>query len=459
MHLLAQARPDVRNQLAILRHLLQLHDVARPRQRHWHEHLHLPRLRRHDHDAIAQKYRLVDRMGDEHHGLLVLLPDVEQLFLQQEFVLRVERRERLVHQQNFGIVGKRARDRHALAHTSGKLVGIILGETGETGAREIVADHFLDGGGWRAPHLEAVGGVVPHRQPGEDGVALEDHRIHRALRTRRLDLDGAGGDGFEAGKDAQQRGLAASARADDHEELARGDVDGDAVDRDELPERLAEIADADGRSRRQRFGGFEPGERAGHGWSWTASICRAEPSFTTGYFAPIGRGPRPLLEAGANVERRAGTMKRSSERILTTHVGSLIRPQPLQGFLRAKQAGEAFDAKAYEACLTQSVGAVVRRQAEAGIDVISDGEFGKSISWSQYVLERLSGFERRPVKPGANPFQRGADRERFAEFYAELDAREEVATRTDSVCIGPIAYTDRRSFSATSPISRPRSKA
>ena len=57
------------------------------------------------------------------------------------------------------------------------------------------------------------------------------------------------------------------------------------------------------------------------------------------------------------------------------------------------------------------------------------------------MLERLSGFERRPVKPGANPFQRGADRQRFAEFYAELDAREEVATTTDSVCVGPITYT------------------
>ena len=102
-------------------------------------------------------------------------------------------------------------------------------------------------------------------------------------------------------------------------------------------------------------------------------------------------------------------MKRSSDRILTTHVGSLIRPQPLQAFLRAKQAGKPFDANAYETCLTQSVAAIVRRQAEAGIDVISDGEFGKSISWSQYALERLSGFERRPVKPGANPFQRGAD--------------------------------------------------
>jgi 5-methyltetrahydropteroyltriglutamate--homocysteine methyltransferase len=134
-------------------------------------------------------------------------------------------------------------------------------------------------------------------------------------------------------------------------------------------------------------------------------------------------------------------MKRSGERILTTHVGSLIRPQPLQELLRAKQAGKPFDRKSYEACLARSVAEVVSRQAECGIDVVSDGEFGKSISWSQYVLERLSGFERRPVKPGGNPFQRGADRERFAEFYAELDAREEIATRTESVCVGPIAYT------------------
>jgi 5-methyltetrahydropteroyltriglutamate--homocysteine methyltransferase len=136
-------------------------------------------------------------------------------------------------------------------------------------------------------------------------------------------------------------------------------------------------------------------------------------------------------------------MKRSVDRILTTHVGSLIRPQPLQEFLRAKQASKPFDLQAYDHCLTRSVADVVRRQAEAGIDVVSDGEFGKSISWSQYVLERLSGFERRPVKPGGNPFQRGADRERFAEFYAELDAHEEVATRTDSVCVGSIDYTGK----------------
>src|SRR5580698_7904748 len=134
-------------------------------------------------------------------------------------------------------------------------------------------------------------------------------------------------------------------------------------------------------------------------------------------------------------------MKRSSNRILTTHVGSLIRPAALQEFLRAKQAGKPYDETAYGACLRDSVAEVVHKQADVGVDVVSDGEFGKSISWSQYVLERLSGFERRPIKPGSNPFMRGVDREKFSEFYAELDARENVATTVEAVCVGPIAYT------------------
>ena len=135
-------------------------------------------------------------------------------------------------------------------------------------------------------------------------------------------------------------------------------------------------------------------------------------------------------------------MKRSTDRILTTHVGSLIRPKQLQDFLRLKQAGKPYDQPAYQACLKQSVAAVVKRQAEAGVDVVSDGEFGKSISWSQYVLERLSGFERRLIKTDTtNPFKRGADRAKFSEFYAELDAAEGIATTSDSVCVGPIKYT------------------
>jgi len=134
-------------------------------------------------------------------------------------------------------------------------------------------------------------------------------------------------------------------------------------------------------------------------------------------------------------------MKRSSERILSTHVGSLIRPPKLQEFLRAKQGGKPYDEQGFQKCLSDSVAEVVKQQADAGIDVVSDGEFGKSISWAQYALTRLSGFERRPIKTdAANPFKRGADRTKFAEFYEELDEKQAVSTTTEAICTGPISY-------------------
>ena len=143
-------------------------------------------------------------------------------------------------------------------------------------------------------------------------------------------------------------------------------------------------------------------------------------------------------------------MKRSEDRILTTHVGSLIRPKAIQDILAARQNGVAVDEAYHLRVLTESVAGIVKRQAETGVDVVSDGEFGKSISWSQYVLERLDGFERRPVASGgADPFARGLDRERFPEFYAELDAHDRAQGRFDggggaryeSVCVAPIAYS------------------
>jgi 5-methyltetrahydropteroyltriglutamate--homocysteine methyltransferase len=139
-------------------------------------------------------------------------------------------------------------------------------------------------------------------------------------------------------------------------------------------------------------------------------------------------------------------MRRSTERILTTHVGSLIRPAPLLPYIRAKQSGEPYDERGYAECLASCVADVVRQQAAAGVDIPSDGEFGKAISWSQYALERLSGFERRPAKPGASRFARGADRTRFAEFYAELDAASGPpatagASVGEAVCVAPIRYT------------------
>jgi 5-methyltetrahydropteroyltriglutamate--homocysteine methyltransferase len=133
-------------------------------------------------------------------------------------------------------------------------------------------------------------------------------------------------------------------------------------------------------------------------------------------------------------------MHRSTNRILTTHVGSLIRPEVIRQHLRAKQSGEGYDAAAHARDLKTAVAEVVRQQAEAGIDVVSDGEFGKGISWSQYVVERMAGFELRPFMPTGNPFMSGTDRQRFSDFYKELDARDHVQVKTDSVIVGPIKY-------------------
>ena len=84
------------------------------------------------------------------------------------------------------------------------------------------------------------------------------------------------------------------------------------------------------------------------------------------------------------------------DRILTTHAGSLVRPQEVLDFLAAMERGETYDEAAYEQALADAVADVVRRQAEAGIDVVDDGEMGKA-TWITYLYERVSGLEPRLV--------------------------------------------------------------
>jgi 5-methyltetrahydropteroyltriglutamate--homocysteine methyltransferase len=141
-------------------------------------------------------------------------------------------------------------------------------------------------------------------------------------------------------------------------------------------------------------------------------------------------------------------------RIPTTHVGSLVRPPELVSFLKAQQNGEPYDSGAYEECLRRSVAEVVKEQVEVGIDIVSDGEFGKSISWSRYVLERLSGFEERLDRTaGFRPAIAGKDRRDFAEFYDEYEATQGFAGMgKDSaqlgtwVISGPITYIGQRAL-------------
>src|SRR5271163_2947690 len=84
-------------------------------------------------------------------------------------------------------------------------------------------------------------------------------------------------------------------------------------------------------------------------------------------------------------------MKRSTQRILTTHVGSLPRPDDLRALILQKQQGEVIDAAAFAARVKSAVAEVVRRQSEAGIDILADGEMGR-VGFIPYVNERLAGI-------------------------------------------------------------------
>jgi 5-methyltetrahydropteroyltriglutamate--homocysteine methyltransferase len=132
-------------------------------------------------------------------------------------------------------------------------------------------------------------------------------------------------------------------------------------------------------------------------------------------------------------------MKRSEHRILTTHVGSLIRPKAL---LEAAKDNDPAHRGAHEHELTHAVGDIVAQQAKAGIDVVNDGEFGKS-GWANYSLERMSGFERRPDKLYPAVWL-GRDRIRFAEFMAAEFPRGTVGT-PGHACCGPIVYRGQAS--------------
>jgi 5-methyltetrahydropteroyltriglutamate--homocysteine methyltransferase len=117
------------------------------------------------------------------------------------------------------------------------------------------------------------------------------------------------------------------------------------------------------------------------------------------------------------------------EKILATHTGSLIRPPELLEFLAAKERGESIDEDAYAATLKSSVDDVVRRQAEAGIDVPNDGEMGKS-TWITYLYERVTGLEPRMIPlESTSILPPSRDRLNFPGFYAEHDAEYDKANR------------------------------
>ncbi len=127
-------------------------------------------------------------------------------------------------------------------------------------------------------------------------------------------------------------------------------------------------------------------------------------------------------------------MKRSSERILTTHTGSLPRPDDLMAMLRAKEAGEAYDAGALSGRVRTSVAETIARQSRAGIDIVNDGEMGKP-SYATYVKDRLSGFEGGKSAPIF-----AADLGEFPSFTKRGGRESGVTVMKRPSCVGPIAY-------------------
>src|ERR1700683_3165082 len=141
-------------------------------------------------------------------------------------------------------------------------------------------------------------------------------------------------------------------------------------------------------------------------------------------------------------------MPQNVDRILTTHVRGFIRPEQLIAFWRAIEDGKPYDEAAFETCLTESITEVVRQQADAGIDIISDGEFSKGVNWAFYIFKRLSGITVRPATPEESKdpmasMRGGRDVSAFPEFYAEYDAASGLGKRLGNriVVNGPLAYS------------------
>src|SRR5262245_1776540 len=129
-------------------------------------------------------------------------------------------------------------------------------------------------------------------------------------------------------------------------------------------------------------------------------------------------------------------MKRSTERILTTHTGSLPRPDDLVELMLAKEAGGAVPE--LEKRIPSAVAAVVQRQAQGGIDVVDDGEASKP-GYSTYVKDRLTGFGGQS-RPAAGYLAEYAPE--FPE-WAELMAQDPYRTRRNApACDGPVALRD-----------------
>ena len=133
-------------------------------------------------------------------------------------------------------------------------------------------------------------------------------------------------------------------------------------------------------------------------------------------------------------------IQNNTDRIQTTHIGSLPRPHDLLDIMKAKLNKQPYDESKYNALLTKAVADSVRKQVECGIDIVTDGEFSKP-GFFTYIQQRLEGYEARPNQK-LLIFQQevAAFPEYYAEYFKQAMMGGTIIPITPVVCVGPVKY-------------------
>ena len=134
------------------------------------------------------------------------------------------------------------------------------------------------------------------------------------------------------------------------------------------------------------------------------------------------------------------TIQQNTDRIQTTHIGSLPRPHAVLDMMKAKFAGQPYDKKTYDATITKAVADSVRKQVDCGIDIVTDGEVSKP-GFFTYIQERLEGFESRP-KQKMLLFQQevAAFPEYYAQYFKDAMMGGAIVPLSPVVCVAPVKY-------------------
>lgn len=133
-------------------------------------------------------------------------------------------------------------------------------------------------------------------------------------------------------------------------------------------------------------------------------------------------------------------IQQNTERIQTTHIGSLPRPHRLLDVMKAKYSGKPYDETAFQLALRSAVAETVRKQVDCGIDIVTDGEFSKP-GFFTYVRERLEGFESRPaVKVKLFEQEVAAFPEYYEQYFKQAMMGGAIVSLAPVVCVGPVKY-------------------